>query len=77
MCIRDSHHVNNAQYVAMAHGVLPAGMPVRCLEVQYVNAARLGDTVHPRVHRPSDADPGWTVVLADDAGHPYAVVRVE
>lgn len=50
---------------------------MRCLEVQYVNAARLGDTVHPRVHRPTDADPGWTVVLADDAGHPYAVVRVE
>lgn len=75
--IDTNHHVNNAQYVAMAHGVLPAGMPVRCLEVQYVNAARLGDTVHPRVHRPTDADPGWTVVLADDAGHPYAVVRVE
>ena len=75
--IDTNHHVNNAQYVAMAHEVLPAGMSVRCLEVQYVNAARLGNTVHPRVHRPSDADPGWVVVLADDGGHPYAVVRVE
>ncbi len=75
--IDTNHHVNNAQYVAMAHGVLPTGMPVHCLEVQYANAARLGDTVHPCVYRPSDADPGWVVVLADGGGRPYAVVRVE
>ena len=75
--IDTNHHVNNAQYVAMAHGVLPEGMTVRCLEVQYATAARLGDTVYPRVHRPSSEDPGWVVVLSDADDRPYAVVRVE
>jgi acyl-ACP thioesterase len=76
--IDTNHHVNNAQYVAMAHAALPAGATpqVRVLEAQYSTAARLGDTVYPRVHWPGDADPAWTVTLEDAEGHPYAVVRL-
>ena len=73
--IDTNHHVNNAQYVSLALGVLPegAGEAVRRLDVQYCAAARLGDTIYPRVH---DVEGGHVVSLADAGGAPYAVVRV-
>lgn len=78
--IDTNHHVNNAQYVDMALASLPEGAlpvpstsaPLR-LDVQYCEAARLGDVVHPFVHA---CEGGWIVSLADAAGKSYAVVRV-
>lgn len=54
--IDTNHHVNNAQYVAMALGVLPedVGAHVARLDVQYRRAAVLGDVVCPVVHRCED-----------------------
>ncbi|MBS5449990.1 MAG: acyl-[acyl-carrier-protein] thioesterase [Coriobacteriia bacterium] len=82
--IDTNHHVNNAQYVAMALGVLPEGISSRVhrLDVQYCTAARLGDVVIPVVH---EIEGGSIVQLCASAeaadacptpGAPYAVVRV-
>lgn len=71
--IDTNHHVNNAQYIDMALGVLPEGLRVRRLDVQYVEAARLGDTVCPSVRA---VEGGYVVSLDDASGKPYAVVRV-
>lgn len=71
--IDTNHHVNNAQYVDMALGVLPGGINVTRLDVQYCEAARLGDVVHPSVHA---IEGGYVVSLENEQGAPYAVVRV-
>lgn len=74
--IDTNHHVNNAQYVSMALGALPEGTAerVRRLDVQYREAAKLGDMVFPHVHEAPD---GRIVTLDDGAGAAYAVVRLE
>lgn len=77
--IDTNHHVNNAQYVNIALGALseaaPARQPgpLRRLDVQYCTAARLGDTIYPRIH---PLDDGWVVDLADEGESSYAVVRL-
>ncbi len=75
--IDTNHHVNNAQYIAMAFDALPenADADARWLEVQYCTAARLGDTIYPHVYEVQD---GHAVTLddAETGGRPYAVVRV-
>ena len=71
--IDTNHHVNNAQYVDMALGALPEKMRVARLDVQYCEAARLGDVIYPCVH---DIEGGHVVSLANEQGSPYAVVRV-
>lgn len=73
--IDTNHHVNNAQYVSMALGTLPEGTAerVRRLDVQYREAAKLGDTVRPHVHEAPD---GRIVTLDDGAGAAYAVVHL-
>ena len=47
--IDTNHHVNNAQYVEIAREVLPAGLLIRELRVEYKKAAVLGDQIIPRV----------------------------
>lgn len=47
--------------------------PLRRLDVQYCTAARLGDTIYPRIH---PLDDGWVVDLADEGESSYAVVRL-
>lgn len=74
--IDTNHHVNNAQYVAMAQAALPeadAGK-LRRLDVRYTTAAKLGDTIYPHVHR---IEGGYIVTLddAETGGRPYATVR--
>lgn len=77
--IDTNHHVNNAQYVNIALGALSESAPglalgsLRRLDVQYCTAARLGDTMYPRIH---SFDGGWVVDLADEGGSSYAVVRL-
>ena len=82
--IDTNHHVNNAQYVNIALGLLPRGLQVHNLEVQYVAAAKLGDTICPRVVRldgeeadaADGATGGYVVSLEDSEGKPFAIVRV-
>ncbi len=69
--IDTNHHVNNAQYVEIAREVLPAGIKIRELRVEYKKAAVQGDILHPRVSREGGS---FTVALCDEAGVPYAVV---
>jgi acyl-ACP thioesterase len=78
-----NRHVNNAQYLGMATDALAeltaggaaalrAGISRIC--VQYRQQARLGDVIVPTVHGDGAAR---TVVLADETGEAYAVVRLE
>lgn len=69
--IDTNHHVNNAQYVEIAREVLPEGIKICELRVEYKKAAVLGDMMHPRVSR---EDSSFTVALCDGEGSPYAVV---
>ena len=91
--IDTNHHVNNAQYVGMALDALRALAPVpeenvwelppqpvpRGIDVQYVAAAKLGDTVVPHVYPLEVAEDGAQEVLvaldAPDGGH-YALVKL-
>lgn len=75
--IDTNHHVNNAQYVALAcEALADAGRAlgeVRCLQVSYRRQAHLGDEVTPVLHERAD---GCDVDLTDDAGATYALVRL-
>lgn len=77
--IDTNHHVNNAQYVSMALGVLEPGS-VACpltLEVHYSYAAKLGDIVYPHIHHePVGEKPATVVTLDTEEGRPYATVRI-
>ena len=68
--IDTNHHVNNAQYVEIAREVLPAGLFIRELRVEYKKAAILGDQIIPRVSAEADC---YTVALCDTEGRPSAV----
>ncbi len=80
--IDTNHHVNNAQYVAMAMGALSTRaveFDAREVDVQYLEAARMGDTIVPVVHPPLGEDvagQGYVVSLESPAGQRFAVVRV-
>ncbi|MCH3943310.1 MAG: acyl-ACP thioesterase domain-containing protein [Atopobiaceae bacterium] len=69
-----NHHVNNAQYLEIAREAVPEVSPVRHIDVQYKQAAQLGDVIVPRVH---PCEGGATVELASvDGASSYAVVRL-
>lgn len=82
-----NHHVNNAQYVSLALGALSElegtdewtrsgrdnGGPLRWLDVHYSAAAKLGDTIYPHVHA---IEGGRVVTLDNEAGKPFAIVRI-
>lgn len=78
--IDTNHHVNNAQYVSLALGVLEEGeASAPCaLDVHYSHAAKLGDTIYPHIHREplAEGNPSTLVTLDDKAGSPYAIVRL-
>ena len=77
-----NHHVNNAQYVSMALGALSeeraergaAAPTIHWLDVHYSQAAKLGDTILPHIHR--EPDGSAIVTLDNDDGRPYAIVRI-
>ncbi len=70
--IDTNHHMNNGKYVLVAEEYLPDGFEVGGLRVEYKKAAKLGDVLFPRVTEEGDLA---TVVLAQETGKPYAVVR--
>lgn len=65
-------HMNNGRYVQVAEEYLPEDFEVGSLRVEYKKAARLGDVLYPAVTTEQDA---VAVVLAEESGKPYAVVR--
>lgn len=69
--IDTNHHVNNSKYVEIAREVLPDGMEVSELRVEYKKAAVFGDAVYPRV---SKTEEGYVVSLCDEQGAAYAVI---
>lgn len=75
--IDTNHHVNNAQYVALACEALEGAghgtAETSCVEVAYRRMARLGDELVPVLHERAD---GWDVDLTDGRGATYALVRL-
>ncbi len=69
--IDTNHHMNNGKYVMVAEEYLPEDFHIREIRVEYKKAAVLGDILYPRVTMEGDR---VTVVLADEAGNPYATV---
>lgn len=70
-----NHHVNNAQYVAIALGALGERVPTAplTLDVHYSQAAKLGDVIYPHLH---EQDGALTVTLDNADGKHYAIVSV-
>lgn len=66
-----NHHVNNAQYVAIAREALPEELRIREIRAEYKKAAVLGDVLIPRISREENA---CTVVLCSREDTIYAVV---
>lgn len=67
-----NHHVNNGQYVQMAHEFLPEGFCLYQTRAEYKKAATLHDVIIPLVHREKGR---CTVALCDGEKRPYAVVE--
>ena len=67
-------HVNNGQYVRLAHEYLPEGFTIRQMRAEYKKAAHLHDVMIPWVHEENGT---YTVALCDESDNPYAVVMFE
>ena len=67
-----NHHVNNGQYVQLAGDYLPEGFEIRQMRAEYKKSAVLNDMIYPRVGK---CEQGYTMVLGDEAGKPYAVIE--
>lgn len=69
--IDTNHHVNNAQYVEMAKGILGSEFLIGELRVEYKKAAVYGDLVVPYIETHKE---GCTVSLCDQKDEPFAIV---
>ena len=67
-------HVNNGQYVLLAHEFLPEGFAIGQMRAEYKKAAHLHDVIVPWVHEEEER---YTVALCDEGEKPYAVVTFE
>ncbi len=67
-----NHHVNNGQYVQLAGDYLPEGFEIHQMRAEYKKSAVLNDIIYPRVGK---CGHGYTMVLGDGAGKPYAVIE--
>ena len=70
--IDTNHHMNNGKYIMVAEGYLPENFKVERIRAEYRKAAVLGDVLYPVLYVEEDT---ITVVLADEAKKPYAVVQ--
>lgn len=69
-----NHHVNNGQYVQMAHEYLPEGFVIGQMRAEYKKEARLHDIIVPRVHQEEER---CTVALCGRDGQAYAVIAFD
>ena len=67
-----NHHVNNGQYVQFASDYLPEGFQIHQMRAEYKKSAVLNDRIYPRTGRCRD---GYTMILGDEKGKPYAVIE--
>lgn len=67
-----NHHVNNGQYVQMATDYLPEGFEIHQMRAEYKKSAVLNDVIYPQVGK---SEEGYTVVLGNETGKPYAVIE--
>lgn len=67
-----NHHVNNGQYVQLAGEYLPEGFEIHQMRAEYKKSAVLNDTIYPSVGK---CEQGYTMVLGDETGKPYAVIE--
>ncbi len=65
-----NHHVNNAQYVALAKSVITEEINVRHFRAEIKRQSVLGDTIYPYILR---EDGKITVLLNDEEGNPKLV----
>lgn len=70
--IDTNHHMNNGKYILVAEEYLPEDFVVGRVRAEYRKAAVLGDVLYPIVYTEQDV---ITIVLADEAKKPYAVVQ--
>lgn len=66
------NHVNNGQYIKLAEEFLPERFTASSMRVEYRAQAVLGDIILPMI---GVQDGRITVVLADQAKKPYAIVE--
>lgn len=71
--IDSNHHVNNGQYVQIAVDLLPTGVEVRELRVEYKKQAMLGDEIIPYVGQDEER---YVISLCGSDNKPYAVVAL-
>lgn len=67
-----NHHVNNGQYVQLAGDYLPKEFEIHQMRAEYKKSAVLNDIIYPQVGR---CEAGYTVLLGDESGKPYAVIE--
>lgn len=65
-------HVNNGQYVLIAHEMLPEGFKIRQIRTEYKNAAVLGDIMYPKTGM---LDGAFIVRLDNAEGKTFASVE--
>lgn len=68
-----NHHVNNAQYVAVACDYLPDDFVIGRMRATYHKSAVLGDLLYPVLYKEKEGSIG--VALCDAEGKPYANVE--
>jgi len=67
-----NHHVNNGQYVQLAADYLPEDFQIHEMRAEYKKSAVLNDVIYPQVGR---SEEGYTVLLGNETGKPYAVIE--
>lgn len=70
--IDKNHHMNNGHYVDLAVDYLPDGYEFDSFRVEYINGARLGDIIIPRLYTRED---GITAALCSDEGKVFASIE--
>ena len=68
-----NHHMNNAQYIAMAMNYVPNHLEVSEIRIEYKKQAFLGDDIYPFV---ASIEGGLAISLRDEEGNPYVNMHI-
>ncbi len=68
-----NHHMNNAQYIAMAMHYVPSCLEVAEIRIEYKKQAFLGDDIYPFI---ASIEGGLAVSLRDKDGSPYVNMHI-